>query len=188
MVFRRSQVLTDREDVHLASRQVVEDLQQFVGAFAQTDHHSGLGRDRGIHFLGPFQQAQCALVAGARAGHTIQARHGLGVVVQDVRPRIHHDLQRLFEPLKVGDEHFYAAVGHALANFGDGVGEDRRATDVVVVAVDAGDDGELQAELFDRFGNPPRLLKIDGFGRPLGTAQNPQRRVHRLPSSMKVAV
>src|ERR1700709_1267785 len=26
-----------------------------------------------------------------------------------------------------------------------------------------------------------------GSGRPLGTAQNPQRRVHRLPSIMKVA-
>ena len=82
-------------------------------------------------------------------------------MVENVGPGVHHDAQRLFQSLKVGNQHFHAASGHASADFGDRVGEDARATDVVVVAIDAGDDRKLQPQFLHRFGDPARLFKID---------------------------
>ena len=56
-------------------------------------------------------------------------------------------------------------------------GEDASAAQVVVVAIDAGDDGVFESELGDGFGDAARLVQVDRLGRPLGTAQKPQRRV-----------
>ena len=79
-----------------------------------------------------------------------------------------HHAQRLFVALEVGDQHLDRQSGHAAADLADGVGEDARAANVVVVAVDAGDDGELQSQLLDGFGHAARLVEIDGCGRALG--------------------
>ena len=90
--------------------------------------------------------------------------------------------------LEVRDENLDRAVRLQPANFADGFGEDPGAADIVVIAIDAGDHRELQSQLGDRFRDAARLVEVDGLGRPLGTAQKPQRRVQRFPSSMKVAV
>ena len=90
--------------------------------------------------------------------------------------------------LEIGDENLDRAIGLQAADLADGFGKDPGAADVVVIAIDAGDYRELESEPRDGFGDAARLVEIDGLGRPLGTAQKPQRRVQRFPSSMKVAV
>ena len=40
-----------------------------------------------------------------------QARHGLDVVVEDLRAGVHHDPQRFHAALEIGDEHLDRAAG-----------------------------------------------------------------------------
>ncbi len=51
----------------------------------------------GRNLLGRGEQVQRALIARAAAGHAIEARHGLGVVIQDVGPGVEHDLQAILD-------------------------------------------------------------------------------------------
>src|ERR1019366_933839 len=143
-------------------------LQQLVHVFAETGHDSGLGYGGGRKLLGRGEQVERALIAGAAAGYAIQARHGLGVVVQDVGPGVEHDLQAVLAALEVGDEHFDRAVRLAAADFADGFGKAPGAAEVVVIAIDAGDDGELESQPGDRLRDAARLVKVDSFGASLG--------------------
>ena len=95
----------------------------------------------------------------------------------------------LVDALEVGGEDFYLASGGLAADFANDVDERLRGAEVVVIAIDAGDDGVAQAERGDGVGDALGFIQWSmGCGRPLGTAQKPQRRVQRLPSIMKVAV
>ena len=109
------------------SRRSLKRRDQLVALFAEADHHAGLGRDVGRVAARPIEQLQRARVASARARHAIQARHGFGVVVQDVGPRVEHRAQRRLVALEVGNQHLDAARGQPRARLADGVGEDRRA-------------------------------------------------------------
>ena len=63
---------------------------------------------------------------------------------------------------------FDAAAGGQAADLGDDVDEGLRGAEVVVVAVHAGDDGVLEAELRDGVGDAAGLRMVDGFGLALG--------------------
>ena len=43
MVARGAQILADGEDVAPSAGEVAEDVEQFVGLFAEADHDAGLG-------------------------------------------------------------------------------------------------------------------------------------------------
>jgi hypothetical protein len=79
-----------------------------------------------------------------------------------------HGAQRGFEALEVGDQDFDPAAGRELANEADGFGEDFGAAEVVVVAIHAGDDGVLQAERGDGFGDALRFVQVNGAGAAFG--------------------
>src|SRR5208282_2617344 len=79
-----------------------------------------------------------------------------------------HDLQRLFQPLKIRDQHFDAAIGNQLADLTDRFGKDFGPAYVVVVAVYAGYDGMLQSEGGYGFGHAPRFIPVDRFGASFG--------------------
>jgi len=120
-----------------------------------------------------------------RSGLRDKARHGFGVVVEHFGLRVTTVRMASRLPWKSGMRTSTRQPGLA-ANFVDDHGEDARAAQEIVVAVDAGDhcmerpNGRLPPQ-------SARLVKIDGSGRPLGRADR-QRRVQRLPSIMKVAV
>ncbi len=97
VIARGSKVLADGEDIHPASGKIAADLQQLVHVFAEADHDSGLGDRGGRKLLGRGEQVERALITRAAAGHPIEARHGLGVVVEDVGPGVEHDLQAVFD-------------------------------------------------------------------------------------------
>jgi len=70
--------------------------------------------------------------------------------------------------LKVGDENFDRAIRSQAANLADGFSKDPGTANVVIIAIDAGDDGELESELSNGFSNAARFVEIDCFGTPLG--------------------
>ena len=83
----------------------------------------------GPQLFGVAQQLEGTLVARAGADHAIEARHGLGVVVQDFGPGVDDDADGFAVALEVGDEDFNAAAGSLAANFVDDHGEGARAAD-----------------------------------------------------------
>ena len=112
-----------------------------------------------------LEQLEAPRVLAARARHAVEPRHRLGVVVQDVGPRVEHGAQRRFLALEVGNQHLDAAVGHPRLDLADRVGEDRRAAVGQVVAIDRRDDGVAQAHRLHRFGDAHRLVEVER-GRP----------------------
>ena len=167
VVLRGREVLSDGEDIHLALAEIAEDLEKLFGLFADADHESGLGNDVGLHLLGAREQVERALVTSSGACDAIEARHGLGVVIQDVGPRVNDDAQGLVDTLEVRDQDFDGTAGLRFTNPTDDVGENRGSADVVVIAIDAGDYGKFQSELLNGFGDAARLVVVDRFGAPL---------------------
>ena len=64
----------------------------------------------GENFLGIRKKIESALVTRARAHRAIEAWNGFGVVVQHVRACVEDNFQRFFQPLKIGDQNFDAAI------------------------------------------------------------------------------
>ena len=122
----------------------------------------------GIDFLRELEEAEGALVAGSGADDAIEAGDGFGVVVEDFGAGIDDEADGFFVALKVGDEDFDLAAGSLAADFVDNHDEGAGSSDDVVVAIDAGDDGEFESELGDGFGNAARLVKINRIGAAFG--------------------
>ena len=137
------------------------------------------------------QQLQRMAVVGTRARLAVQARHGLEVVIHHVRRR-RRRARRARPP--AGRESPASASRCACRAtrlpHGTDAGSKVRGTAIAqVVAIDAGDDDVVQAAGAPRCA--PASAGSSGrarSGRPCATSQNGQRRVHRSPRIMKVAV
>ena len=108
MLERRAQVLADGQDVDVGVAQRLERLVQLVARLAQADHQARLGVDRVAdlagHLLGPAQDVQAAIPAGALADRLLEPLHGLEVVVEDVGPGVHDGPQPVVRAVEVGDQ------------------------------------------------------------------------------------
>ena len=160
--------MPDGENVAVHRRKVAEDLQQLAGLFAEANHDPGFSDTSGIQLFGVFEQAQSALVARSRAHHAIEARDGFGVVVEHFGAGIDDNPNCFGLSLEVWDQDFDLAAWSLAANLVDDHGEGSCAADQIVVAVNAGDDGVLQAENRDGFGDAARLVEVDGFRTAFG--------------------
>src|ERR1700691_281297 len=116
VVARWTQILAYGKNVNPAPAEIAEYLDQLLNRFAQTHHHAALRHHAGREFLGVLEQGKSAFVTRAGAHRAIKARYRFSVVIQNVRPRIEHDLQRLFQTLKIRDQHLDAAIRNQLAN------------------------------------------------------------------------
>ena len=137
-----------------------------------------------------LEELERVRVVAARARLAVEARHGLEVVVHDVGRRGVEDLERALEaPAEVGDEDLDARRGRPRAHRADAVDEMPGAAVPQVVAVDAGDDDVGELERRDGLREVRGLLGDRAAAAcPCATSQNGQRRVHRSPRIMKVAV
>ena len=106
------------------------------------------------------QHVERPLVARAQANLAIQARHGLGVVVEDVGRGFEHDVHGRVRALKIRDQHFDPATLNTLADRANGQREQLRAAVLAIVAIHAGDDGEFQPESRAGLGHAARLVII----------------------------
>ena len=159
---------------HAGAGQIAIDGEKFVHLFAEADHDSRFCNSLWINFLREPEEAEGALVACSRADDAIEARDGFGIVVEDFGAGFDDEADSFFVALEVGDEDFDLAAGGLAANFVDDHNEGAGSSDDVVVAIDAGDDGELESELSDRFGALPveaeNLLKLQAARIELGLA------------------
>ena len=105
-----------------------------------------LRRDLRRRSPGTAEQLERARIPAARPRLTVQPRHGLDVVIEDVRPRVEHRAQRRFLALEVGDQHLDAALRPSRLDRPDRLRERAGAEVRQVIAIDGGDDdvGELE--------------------------------------------
>ena len=68
------------------------------------------------HLLGPAQDVEGAVPAGALADRLLESPDGLEVVVEDVRPGVHHRPQSVVRAVEVGDEDLDAHARRSLAH------------------------------------------------------------------------
>ena len=156
-----TQVLADCEDLATDRAQVGEGCHQLVMFFAETDHEPRLRRDDRREAACPVEQFQRSRVAAARTGHAIQARHRLGIVVEDVGPRIEHGTERVFVAPKIGNQDLDAALRQAGAGLTNRLREDRGAAVAEVVAVDRCDHDIGEIQRTNRIRDADRLVNVE---------------------------
>ena len=116
--------------------------------FAEADHDAGFGQHFGVELLGVGQGRRRPFVIVLRLDGLEQARHGLHVVVQNFRARIHHDLQGFERAFEIGDQHFDGTARQQFADAADDHRKDRRAAIPAFIAVHRGDDRMFQVHGF----------------------------------------
>src|SRR5579872_2905135 len=162
MARRGAEVLSESKDGNVVGAQISHDGENFVGSLAEAEHQSGFGGNRGRYGVGAGQHFERAFVTRAQADLAIEARHGFGVVIQDVGAGVHDDSHGIWTALKIGDEDFDPTTRNALAKGANGEGEQLGATILAVVTVDAGNHDIAQAHGGGSFGDTAGLVKIDG--------------------------
>ncbi len=110
MLLARLQILADRQDVHAPGALVAHHGLDLIHLFAEPHHDARFGQHVGVKLLGIRQGRGSPLVVILRLDSLEQSRHGLHVVVQDLRARIHHDLQGFERAFEIGDEHLDGAA------------------------------------------------------------------------------
>src|SRR5205814_1427204 len=95
------------------------------------------------------ENVEHASVPTSRATPLVEPRHGLRVVVVDVRLRVQHRVDRVLAALEVGNEYFDRAIRKPGFDLPNGFREDVGAEVGQVIAVDGGDDRVLQVHLGD---------------------------------------
>ena len=173
MVARGAEVLADGEDVDFAVGEIAEDAEQFVHLFTHADDDAGLGDD-GAKFVGAAlalgfgEEFKRAFVAAAGFGDAVEAGDGLDVVVEDLGARGDDHAAGFGDALEVGGEDFDLRTRRLSANFVDDVDEGLGSAEVVVIAIDAGNDGVGEAELGNGIGDAAGLFVVDGLGLAFG--------------------
>lgn len=157
-----AEVLAEGEDVDEVFSQQGHGMAHFLEAFAEAEHEAALGGDFRVTELGMAEHIEAALKAGAEADLFVEAGHGFGVVIEDVGAGIEDDVHRRMGALKIGNEDFDAAAGNAVADGVDGGGKQGGPAVGLVIAIDAGDDGEAEAHAGDGFGDAVGFVVIDG--------------------------
>jgi hypothetical protein len=94
---------------------------------------------------------------------------------------------QLGDRTEIGRQDLDAGVGVEGVNLPDGLGIQARRAVGLVVAGDAGDGRVAQPHRRHRFGDAPRLVEVERWGRPVAISQKSQRRVQVSPPMRKVA-
>ncbi len=162
------EILADGDDVTRVAivtghgDEVVEHVEDFVFAFADTDHDAGfgdgaLGFDAGEEFHGAF-----VLRAGADGG--VATADGFEIVGDDFWFGVDDHLEGGLVAFEVADEDFDGHVGACFSGAEDGFCPDACAAVLEVVAVDRGDDDVFESGAAEGLGDSSWFIFVYGGG------------------------
>ena len=168
VIDRRPQVLADREDVAVDRAERLERLRHLLAGLAQADHEAALG----VHLiavlggvdLGPFEDRQRPVPARALADGPLEPLHGLEVVVEDVRARLHHGAERLLLAVEVRDQDLDPHERAPGADLADRGREGARTAVGQVVTGDAGHHDVVEAHGAHRLRDAAGLVVVEPGG------------------------
>ena len=159
---RRLQVLPDGHNRHADSVGIVDELEDFLLRLAEAEHDTRLSGDAA---LGDTLQHREALVVGRYVAHRgRETADGLEVVRDDLGLTSDDLVDVVQTAVEVGDEDLDSDLRCRAADSFDGTYPVPCAVVLEVVAVDAGDDGVLQAHLLDALCHLHRLEGIEWCG------------------------
>jgi len=161
MLQRGAEVLAEGDNVNLVSAEGLHGFADFGKSFAKAEHESAFGGDLGAALFGVSEHFKAAFKACAETDLFVEAGDGFGVVVEDVGGGVENDVHGGVGALEIGNEDFHATAGDAFADGTDGGGEDASTAIGLIVTVDAGDDGKLEAHAGDGFGDPAGFIVIN---------------------------
>ena len=161
------QVLADSEDIHIPAPEVGHGLLDLLHGVAQSHHQAGFGQDFRAELPGVDQSGPGGFVGALGLDGFEQPGNGFQVVVEDIRPGVHDDLEGFQAALEIRDEYFHGALRAKLPDPADDHGKDRRPAVAALVAVDAGDNSVLQIHGLDRLGDPLGFIPVQGAGLPV---------------------
>ena len=138
--------------------EVPQRLADLLTGLAHAEDQVGLGHQAEVACLG--QHVERAVVAERRPDPLEDARHGLDVVGQHLRPGLEHLAEQLGLAVEVRDEVLHPGVGVELVDRPHRLGVQPGAAVREVVAGDAGDGGVAEPHLLHRLRDPPRLVPV----------------------------
>src|ERR671910_110711 len=161
VVLGRPQVLADGQDLHAVLAQHAEGLEQLLLRLPEPGHQARFGDDLvAAHLLRVPEYPARAEEARPAPRERVQPRHGLHVVVEDVRPLGDHARERHLLAAEVRGEHLDLAAGRHATDRADHADERARAEVGQVVAVHARDHGVAEPHLLDRLRHAERLERV----------------------------
>jgi hypothetical protein len=90
-----SEILPKGQDLTPGREKIFEGIPDFLFLLTHTQHETRLDHHPGLPFPGASKHLQGPPVVSLGPHGPIQARHGLDVVIQHVRPRIRDDTEGL---------------------------------------------------------------------------------------------
>ena len=133
----------------------------------------------GTQLLRVAQRRHRPLVVVLRLNFLEQARHGLDVVIENLRRSIRHHLQRIDVALEIGNQHFDGAAGLHFADALNHHRKDRRAAILALVAIDRRDHRMAQIHRLDGLRHPIGFIPIHRRGAArLDVAERARARAH----------
>src|SRR6266545_5782823 len=124
---RGSEILPEREAIDVRLPQVAHGLQELWTLLAQPKDDPRLGQELRRRAPRAAEELERALVAAAVTRDLVEARHGLGIVVQDIGPGGDHGLEGGGAALQVRDQELDAAARRLAADGPHRGGKDARA-------------------------------------------------------------
>ena len=100
--------------------------------------------DRLVYVFDAIKQTQRMKIARPRANARIQARHGFGVVIEDVRPGLYHGFKRAGLAHEIGRKYFDRRAGVRFANGANATREMLCAAVGQIVAINRRNDDMLK--------------------------------------------
>jgi hypothetical protein len=162
---RRAQVLTEGEDIDVASAEVPHAGEHLVPFLAHAKDDAGLGEGIGRQAAGVGEELEGPIVPAARPGQPVQALAGFEVVVEDIGCGIHHNAEGVLRTLEVRDENLDGRFGEPGADLEDASGKRLRAAVLEVVPVHRSDHHVAESHAGDGLGEPDRLVRVVRSGR-----------------------
>ena len=133
----------------------------FFGGFAQADHEAGLRQSFRAILFGEAQHRKRLPVIGLRANAPVEARHGLHVVVEDVRTGVEDARDRVEIAAKIRGQHFDAGLGKSGPDFANGLGEMLRTAIRQIVAIHRSNDDVTKIHVRRHFSDMARFVRIE---------------------------
>src|SRR3990170_3211011 len=162
----RPQVLAEGEDVDPVLPEVRHRTEDLLPRLPEAEHDRGFREEPRAHRLRGAEDGQALVVHRAGVpGEGLEPPDGLEVVVEDVGSRVDDGPDCVEVAPEVGDEGLHEDSGVPRLDLPDRPGEVVRAAVGQVVAVHGRQDHVGEAELFDRDGDLPRLLRVHDASR-----------------------
>ena len=133
--------MTEREDIHVHRAQILHHFNDLLDGLTHAEDDARLRENiRGVS-LGEAKDAHDPLVPTPGPRLLVQARHGLSIVIIDLRPGIQHVLDGVAAALKVRYQYFHRAARHHLVDQPDGLVKMVRAEVRQIIAIHRRDHG-----------------------------------------------